>query len=116
MKVAVACNGEFVSNHFGKCDNFLVYEIENNRIVKKTNLKNPGHLPGKIPEYIKSIGADYIISAGMGIKAIELFEKYGIKRIIGYSGKADDIINDFLQGKIKEQDEVCQKQSNHNCS
>ena len=35
MKIAVASEGKMVTEHFGHCESFNIFEVENNRIVKK---------------------------------------------------------------------------------
>ena len=34
MKIAVACEGKQITEHFGHCQNFMIFEVENNKIVK----------------------------------------------------------------------------------
>jgi len=38
MKVAVACEGRMVTEHFGHCENFNIYNIENDRIVSSESI------------------------------------------------------------------------------
>jgi hypothetical protein len=41
MKVAIAQEGAAVSEHFGHCEGYAVYSIENNNAVWQENLANP---------------------------------------------------------------------------
>jgi predicted Fe-Mo cluster-binding NifX family protein len=41
MKIAIACEGANVTQHFGHCSNFMVYEAENGKITGK-RLSEPG--------------------------------------------------------------------------
>ncbi|MGO1713133.1 MAG: NifB/NifX family molybdenum-iron cluster-binding protein, partial [Senegalia sp. (in: firmicutes)] len=34
MKIAVASEKDLVTEHFGHCENFNIYEIERNKIIK----------------------------------------------------------------------------------
>ncbi len=46
MKIAVASDREMVTEHFGHCESFDIFEAENNQIVKSESIPNPGHKPG----------------------------------------------------------------------
>ena len=51
IKIAVASENEKVTEHFGHCINFNIFEVEDNRIVKQYSVENPGHKPGFLPNY-----------------------------------------------------------------
>jgi predicted Fe-Mo cluster-binding NifX family protein len=42
IKIAVASENEMVTEHFGHCAHFNIYEAEDNRIVKSESISNPG--------------------------------------------------------------------------
>ncbi len=46
MKIAIAADGNRVSGHFGHCEGFMIYEIENGEILNHKFEPNPGHRPG----------------------------------------------------------------------
>ena len=69
MRVAISTEGEFVSMHFGRCPSFTLVDIDNGKVVKRTEVANPGHQPGAIPEFLHKKGAQCIIAGGMGITA-----------------------------------------------
>ena len=49
MKIAVANDGNYVSQHFGHCEGFNLYFIESNAVTYKRFVPNPGHKPGFLP-------------------------------------------------------------------
>ena len=112
MKIAVASEKEMVTEHFGHCINFNVYEAENNKIVKSESIPNPGHKPGFLPNFLNDMGVNVIISGGMGGGAIDIFNEKGIEVIIGASGEAKTAAEQYLQGKLKSTGSVCH-QHNH---
>jgi predicted Fe-Mo cluster-binding NifX family protein len=61
MKIAVACEKEIVTEHFGHCENFNIYETDGNKIVKSESVKNPGHRPGFLPNFLNDMGVNVII-------------------------------------------------------
>ncbi|PIQ46418.1 MAG: dinitrogenase iron-molybdenum cofactor, partial [Deltaproteobacteria bacterium CG12_big_fil_rev_8_21_14_0_65_43_10] len=46
MKIAVASDGNIVSQHFGHCRAYTIAEVEDGKVITKTLIDNPGHEPG----------------------------------------------------------------------
>ena len=107
MRIAVACNGDEVADHFGHCENFLLADLEKGSIAEKKYSSNPGHLPGFLSNYLKDHQVNLIITGGIGVKAVKMFEKNGIKVIMGIEGKAEDAICDYLSGKLESSEASC---------
>ncbi|MBU4450153.1 MAG: NifB/NifX family molybdenum-iron cluster-binding protein [Actinobacteria bacterium] len=108
MKIAIPTEGIYISPHFGRCPSFTIAEIEGNKVVNKETIDNPGHEPGLIPEFLKSLGVNTIIAAGMGSRATDLFNDYGISYVLGVDGKVDDIIASFIKGELKGGESSCE--------
>ncbi|MBN1898180.1 MAG: NifB/NifX family molybdenum-iron cluster-binding protein [Spirochaetes bacterium] len=107
MKIAISTDGDLVSAHFGRCPSFTIAEIEENNLVKKDVIDNPGHHPGFIPDFLHKKGVECIIAGGMGMKARSLFDQFGIKTIMGVEGRVDDVIDQILKGTLKEGESLC---------
>jgi predicted Fe-Mo cluster-binding NifX family protein len=107
MKIAIPTEGICISAHFGHCPSFTIAEIEGNKVVNKETIDNPGHEPGPVPEFLKSLGVNTIIAAGMGAKAMDLFNNYSISYILGIDGKVDEIIDSFIKGELKGGESSC---------
>ena len=50
---------------------------------------------------------NYVIAGGAGFRAQELFEQFGIKLITGIQGDVNNVIRDFIKGKIKQGKDFC---------
>lgn len=109
MKIAVASEKDMVTQHFGHCENFNIYEIRENKIVASESIANPGHRPGFLPNFLNDKGIDLIISGGMGGGAIKIFQEKGIEVIVGAGGRAEDVVNSYLEGQLKSTGSVCQQ-------
>ena len=107
IKIAVASENEMVTEHFGHCINFNIYEAENNSIVKNESIANPGHKPGFLPNFLNDMGVNVIISGGMGGGAIDIFNEKGIEVIVGASGNAREAAEAYLKGSLKSTGSVC---------
>ena len=107
MRVAISTDGDFVSAHFGRCPAFTLVDIENNKTVKRTEVANPGHEPGAIPQFLHQKGVNCIIAGGMGARATGFFEEYGIKTVVGIDGRIDDVIAHLEKGTLKSGESLC---------
>lgn len=113
LKIAVASENDIVTEHFGYCANFNIYEVENNQIVKSESIPNPGHKRGFLPNFLNDLGVNVIISGGMGGGALEIFNEKGIEVIIGVSGLAKTAVEKYLQGSLKSTVTFCQSHHHH---
>jgi predicted Fe-Mo cluster-binding NifX family protein len=107
MRVAISTDGDFVSAHFGRCPSFILVDIENGKVMKKTEVVNPGHQPGFIPQFLHEKGVECIVAGGMGMRATSFFEEFGIKTIVGINGKIDDIIEQLRKGTLRGGESLC---------
>lgn len=48
-----------------------------------------------------------IIAGGMGNRAVELFNKSGIERVVGVSGKINDVISRVIEGTLEGGESLC---------
>lgn len=107
MKIAVASENEMVTEHFGHCLNFNVFEVEKDQIIKSESILNPGHKPGFLPNFLNDMGVNVIISGGMGGGAVEIFNEKNIEVIVGAKGKAKAAVEAYLQGSLKSTGSIC---------
>lgn len=101
MKIAISTDSGFVSAHFGRCPVFTIAEIEDGKVLKVEEINNPGHQPGFLPVFLAEQGVKYIVCGGMGNKAQALFVEKEITPIIGVSGKINEVIDEFAQGRLR---------------
>ena len=107
MKIAVAAEGKSVTEHFGHCQGFAIFETQDGRVVGSQFVPNPGHRPGFLPVFLHEKGVTVIISGGMGQGAIDIFNEKGVEVIVGASGDAEAAVNSYLQGNLKSTGSVC---------
>jgi len=107
MKIAISTDAGFVSAHFGRCPIFTIVEIEEGKVLKVEEINNPGHQPGVLPNFLAERGVNYIICGGMGNRAQNLFAEKEITPIMGVTGKINEIIEKFAQGKLKGGESLC---------
>ena len=93
-----------VSEHFGRCAYFTLAEIEDNVVKAVQAIANPyahDHDPGQIPAFIKEQGANVMLTGGMGHRAVNFFEQFGIDVATGAAGTVHQAIQSYLEGKLR---------------
>ena len=108
MKIAVSVetNNELesvVAHHFGRCPFFALVDVEGNEFKAVKVIDNPfynGHQPGQVPGFIAQQKADVMLSGGMGGRAIQFFEQYGIQAATGATGTVRSALESYLGGEL----------------
>ena len=113
MKVAVAALGADVTEHFGHCESFLVFDIAGGKIVKEESVPNPGHKPGFLPNFLADRGVNVIISGGMGGGAVDIFNERNVEVIVGAAGTAKAAVESYLMGELQSTGSVCHEHQHH---
>ncbi len=116
MKVAIAKEGDMVSEHFGHCAEYVVFVIEESKITSQEILKSPGHEPGKLPPFLASHKVTHVLAGGMGPRAVDLFCENNIEVFLGVRGRIETVIKDFLAGKIGQGESSCTHGPDHECT
>ncbi|MEX0988638.1 MAG: NifB/NifX family molybdenum-iron cluster-binding protein [Bacteroidales bacterium] len=87
--------------HFGHCRYFIITETEEDRIIAEHKLIPPPHEPGVLPRWLADQGATDIIAGGMGQRAIQLFNQYGVNVFVGAPRlSAAELIAGMLTGSL----------------
>ncbi len=91
-----------ISEHFGQCENFLIAEIENQKLkdfkVYKNNAVHGGGGCIAVDEILK-YGIKHVIAGGMGGGAQTKFANAGVK-IFGFAGTAKDALESFFKNEL----------------
>jgi len=93
----------FVGEHFGRSPYYVLVDIEGGKIVN-VKLVESGfaqHVPGEIPNFLKSLGVNLVIARGMGTRAKEFFKRLGIQVITGAHGRIKEVVEAYLKGELK---------------
>lgn len=119
MKIGVATENGFVSEHFGKCEQFTIFETEDKSIKGKVLLDTSAHGHALLPSFLASNGVETVIAGGMGDGAKQNLESLGIRIIPGASGNVEEAVHQYLEGTLKVSEGGCSgkhHQGNHHCN
>jgi len=107
-RIAIPTERGVLSGHFGHCELFTFFDIRDSQIVYKTTIPPPPHEPGGLPRWLSSQGTHVIIAGGMGMRAQQFFNDYGIQVVIGApSLRPEEVVEQFVAGTLQTGANVC---------
>ncbi len=110
MKIAIPTTEGKLCMHFGHCEVFAIFEIEDAaKTIKSKKMQTPPpHEPGVLPKWLGDLGVNVIISGGMGMRAQQLFAANNVKVVTGASSEdPDSIVKSYLDGSLVTGANVC---------
>lgn len=100
MKIAVPYEQGAVGQHFGRTEQFKVYDTENGQIRESRILAANGAGHGALAGLLRAAGAEVLICGGIGMGARAALGEAGIRLFPGVSGDADDAVKQYLAGTL----------------
>ena len=83
MKIAVTYDNGNVFQHFGKTENFKVYEVEDNKVVSSEVIGSNGTGHGALAGLLAEQGIDVLICGGIGGGAQNALAEAGVQLCSG---------------------------------
>ena len=100
MRIAVTYEYGEVFQHFGRTEQFKVYDIENDTVVNEEIVGTNGEGHGALAGVLNALGADALICGGIGPGARNALEYAGIRLYPGIQGNADKAVEELLNGTL----------------
>ena len=116
MKVAIPTHSGKVDDHFGHCEYFQVFTINNSKeIIHEELLASPNGCGCKsnIVEKLSEIGVKVMLAGNIGGGAVIKLSEHGIAVVRGCSGDVKTVLNEWLNGNIKDNGEMCKEHEHH---
>jgi len=108
MRIAVSVEtnsglDSMVAHHFGRCPYFALVDMDGTEVKAVKIINNPyygNHQPGQVPGFIHEQNADVMLSGGMGGRAIQFFQQFGIQAATGATGTVRTALEGYLGGEL----------------
>lgn len=107
MKYAISTDSGNVSQHFGRCPEFTMVDVNDGKVIEKKTVENPGHHPGFLPKFMAEQGVNAMIAGGMGQNAVNLFAEKNIEVFLGVEGSVEGVIDAIVKGELKGGESTC---------
>jgi predicted Fe-Mo cluster-binding NifX family protein len=110
MKICIPTMGntgldDTVGEHFGRVPTYTIINLDNDEVKVIPNTSHHTGGMGYPPEIMAKEGVNVMVCRGLGRRAINMFEEFGIDVYIGATGTVKDAVEDFKQGKLQKASE-----------
>lgn len=107
MKIAFPTMGskgmeELIGEHFGRVSTYTIIDLENGDIKVIPNTSHHMGGRGYPPELLAREGVKIMICKGIGRRAINMFQEFGIEIYIGATGRVREALDAFKNGMLKK--------------
>ena len=114
MRIAVTYENGQVFQHFGHCEQFKLYDVENGAVASSRVVSAVGSGHGALAGFLREQGADTLICGGIGGGAQAALAEANIRLLGGVQGSADDAVAAFLAGTLAYNPDVkCSHHEHH---
>jgi predicted Fe-Mo cluster-binding NifX family protein len=117
MKIAVPTTQDNqVDSHFGHCEFFTVFTIENGNITN-TQIVDSSEGCGcksNIASVLHEMGVEVMLAGNMGGGAVNVLQSHGIEVYRGCQGSAKEVAEEFAKGEVVDSGETCRQHEHHN--
>ena len=113
MKIAVTYDNGNVFQHFGRTENFKIYDVEDGKVVSSDVMNSNGVGHEALAWLLRDNTVDVLICGGMGQGAQKALADAGIVVISGASGDADEAVRSFLRGELTSAGVNCDHHGHH---
>lgn len=100
MKIAVTYDNGNIFQHFGRTENFKVYEIQDNQIISSEVIGSNGVGHGALAGLLAEKAVDVLICGGIGGGAQAALAEAGVELCSGAEGDADQAVEAYLKGEL----------------
>lgn len=116
MKIAIPTRNSTVDGHFGHCEYYTIFNIDdNNQIANSQFMASPEGCgcQSNIASLLQNMGVSLMLAGNMGGGALQNLNSFGVEVIRGCSGNVNEVVKEYLAGNIKDSGEGCQAHEEH---
>ncbi|UNC90734.1 NifB/NifX family molybdenum-iron cluster-binding protein [Candidatus Contubernalis alkaliaceticus] len=117
MKIALPSRQNLIDDHFGHCEYFTVFTINNNKeIIAQEIITSPTGCGCKsnIAQTLSEIGVKIMLAGNMGQGAVRVLNNSGIEVVRGCSGDVKVVALKWLDGALTDSGDSC-REHEHGC-
>lgn len=112
MKIALPTQDTIIDSHFGHCEKYTIYTINDKKeITSVEELPAPSGCGCKsnIAPILANLGVKVLLAGNMGEGAVNVLKDQGISVVRGCEGPVKQVVLDYLAGKIHDNLVICRE-------
>ena len=117
MKIALPSNKNEIDSHFGHCESFTVFTVnEKKEITADEVVASPAGCGCKsnIAQTLSDMGVELMLAGNMGEGAVHVLNSHGIEVVRGCSGNVKAVAQQWLEGQVADSGVGCHAHE-HGC-
>lgn len=107
MKIAVTYENGQVFQHFGRTEQFKVYEVEDGKVVSSRVMSTNGTGHEALADFLAGNDITTVICGGVGGGMMQALNIVGIEVCAGVQGDADEAVQAYLNGELESSGVNC---------
>ena len=107
MKIAVTYENGQVFQHFGRTEQFKVYEVEDGSVVSSQVMSTNGTGHEALADFLAGNDIATVICGGVGGGMMQALNIVGIEVCAGVQGDADEAVQAYLNGELESSGVNC---------
>ena len=121
MKIAATYENGMIFQHFGRTEQFKLYQAENGIVESAEVVDTEGTGHGALADFLRARGVEALICGGIGPGAQMALAEAGIAVYPGVNGSADEAAKALAEGRLAcDPDALCDHHDhehgeNHDC-
>ncbi len=104
MRIAVTYDDGQIFQHFGRTEQFKVYDVQDGKVVSAQVCGTGGTGHEALAGLLRGNGVDTLICGGIGQGAVNALTAAGLDLYAGNAGSADEAVEKLLAGTLAKQD------------
>lgn len=116
MKIAIPTRNNQVDGHFGHCEYYTIFTINEDKTIEGSQvMESPQGCGCKsdIAFLLQETGVTLMLAGNMGQGALHNLNSFGIEVVRGCSGNVNDVVMDYLSEKISDSGASCEHHEHH---
>lgn len=111
MKIALPSRQNVIDDHFGHCEYYTVFTVDDNskEIISQETIPSPAGCGCKsnIAQVLSEMGVSIMLAGNMGAGAVNVLNNSGIQVVRGCSGDLKTVALKWLEGIISDSGDSC---------
>ncbi len=100
MRIAATYENGQIFQHFGRTEQFKVYDVQDGRIIASEIVGSNGIGHGALAGLLADKAIEVLICGGLGGGALNALTNAGITVVAGAEGDADQAVESYLRGEL----------------
>jgi hypothetical protein len=109
-RVAIPVTNELLSEYFGDCSHYEIFEIDGKIVDRKEAGFPAGTVANELPGWLEEKGITDVITFRVNSKIINLFTSRKVNLFVGVPiDSPQNLIEAYLQGKLESDEKIIQE-------